>query len=59
MYNRVVFFFLEIINNDFLINIIFCFEFFEDLLSIIYWIWNRNKYNDNGFNYLLIVWYLN
>lgn len=59
MYNRVVFLFSETTNNDFPIYTIFCLEFFEDLLSIIYQIRNRNKYNDNGLNHLLTVWYLN
>lgn len=55
MYNRVVFLFSETTNNDFPIYTIFCLEFFEDLLSIIYRIRNRNKYNDNGLNHLLTV----
>lgn len=55
MYNRVVFLFSETTNNDFPINTIFCLEFFEDLLCIIYRIRNRNKYNDNGLNHLLTV----
>lgn len=59
MYNRVVFLFSETTNNDFPKYTIFCLEFFEDLLSIIYRIRNRKKYNDNGLNHLLTVWYLN